>query len=121
MYQRLVEIDAERLVVDSSERPPAYHSSLGGLSQLPASRISAWQKEHAFQEEPFEVLKIGLLRERAELYDLINRRSEQMLEAGLLDEVRGLISRGYSLDLKPLRSVGYRQMGEVIARCKNRR
>ena len=28
------------------------------------------------------MFKIGLLRERAELYDLINRRSERMMEAG---------------------------------------
>jgi len=76
--------------------------------------LSEWQKEHAFQDNPFDVFKIGLLRERTELYDLINRRSEQMIKDGLLDEVRGLVARGYGLDLKPLHSVGYRQMGEVI-------
>jgi tRNA dimethylallyltransferase len=76
--------------------------------------LSAWQKEHAFQEEPYEVLKIGLLRERADLYEQINRRSERMIEDGLLEEVRGLLARGFGLDLKPLRSVGYRQMGAVI-------
>jgi tRNA dimethylallyltransferase len=37
-----------------------------------------------------------------------------MVDAGLLDEVRGLVARGYSLDLKPLRSVGYAQMGKVL-------
>ncbi len=30
---------------------------------------------------------------------------------GLVEEVRGLIEKGYSLDLKPLQSVGYRHMG----------
>ena len=52
--------------------------------------------------------------ERAELYERINRRSAAMIEAGFLDEVRGLVARGYSLDLKPLRSIGYAQMGGVI-------
>ena len=52
--------------------------------------------------------------ERAELYERINRRSAAMIQAGLLDEVRGLVARGYSLDLKPLGSVGYAQMGKVI-------
>ena len=37
-----------------------------------------------------------------------------MIEEGLLEEVRGLVARGFGLDLKPLRSVGYRQMGAVI-------
>jgi tRNA dimethylallyltransferase len=113
MYQRLVEIDASVLAsIHPNDRQriiralEVYHST--------GKPISVWQKEHAFQEAPFEVLKIGLMRGRAELYDLINRRSEQMLESGLLDEVRGLISRGYSMELKPLRSVGYRQIGEVL-------
>ena len=113
VYQRLVEIDASVL---SSIHPNDRQRIIRALEvyHITGKPISAWQKEHAFQEEPFEVLKIGLMRERAELYDLINRRSEQMLESGLLDEVRGLISRGYNLELKPLRSVGYRQIGEVL-------
>ncbi|HET7006559.1 MAG TPA: tRNA dimethylallyltransferase, partial [Candidatus Binatia bacterium] len=73
-----------------------------------------WQKEHRFQEQPFEALKIGLNCERAELYDRINRRSTDMVAAGFVDEVRELVARGYSLDLKPLRSVGYAQMAKVI-------
>jgi tRNA dimethylallyltransferase len=118
MYQRLVDIDASVL---SSIHPNDRQRIIRALEvyRITGKPISAWQKEHAFQEESFEVLKIGLMRERAELYDLINRRSERMMEAGLLDEVRGLISRGYSLELKPLRSVGYRQMGEVIQGAKN--
>jgi tRNA dimethylallyltransferase len=82
--------------------------------QLTGRPLSEWQKEHGFQEQPFDILKIGLLRERAELYALINHRSEQMIQDGLLDEVRGLVTLGFSLDLKPLRSVGYRQMGQVL-------
>jgi tRNA dimethylallyltransferase len=82
--------------------------------QLTGKPLSEWQKEHTFQERPFEALKIGLNRERGELYDRINRRSERMVEDGLLEEVRGVVTKGYSLALKPLRSVGYRQMGRVL-------
>ena len=42
-----------------------------------------------------------------------------MIQNGLLDEVRGLVSRGFGLDLKPLCSVGYRQMGAVIQATMN--
>jgi tRNA dimethylallyltransferase len=82
--------------------------------QLTGRPLSEWHKEHGFQEDSFDILKIGLLRERAELYELINHRSEQLIQDGLLDEVRRLVTLGFSLDLKPLRSVGYRQMGQVI-------
>ncbi len=37
-----------------------------------------------------------------------------MVEDGLLEEVRNVVAMGYSLTLKPLRSVGYRQMGQVL-------
>ena len=39
------------------------------------------------KERPFRILKIGLTRDREELYDRINRRVDQMMEEGLLDEV----------------------------------
>jgi tRNA dimethylallyltransferase len=79
--------------------------------ELTGKPISVWQKEHAFSESPFEVLQIGLARERAELYTLINQRCDQMIAAGLVEEVKGLVAKGYSLGLKPLQSVGYHQMG----------
>jgi tRNA dimethylallyltransferase len=82
--------------------------------QLTGKPLSEWQKEHAFQERPFDVVKIGLNRERGELYERINRRSERMVEDGLLQEVRNVVAMGYSLTLKPLRSVGYRQIGQVL-------
>jgi tRNA dimethylallyltransferase len=37
-----------------------------------------------------------------------------MIEAGLVDEVKGLSERGYSLDMKPLQSVGYKHVGWVL-------
>ena len=117
LYQRLIEIDQ---TVTPRIHPNDRQRIIRALEVYRSTGrpLSAWQKEHSFQENPFEVLKIGLRRERGELYDLINRRSEGMIEDGLLDEVRELIARGYGLDLKPLRSLGYRQMGEVIQGAK---
>lgn len=113
LYQRLIAVDP---AVISSIHPNDRQRIIRALEvfELTGRPLSVWQKEHSFQEEPFEVVKVGLMRERAELYDRINRRSEQMLQKGLLEEVRGLMTRGFGLDLKPLRSVGYRQMGAVI-------
>jgi len=113
LYQRLTEIDP---TVTSTIHPNDRQRTIRALEvyRLTGKPLSAWQSEHAFQEHPFDALKIGLNRQRSELYDLINRRSERMVEDGLLEEVRRLVARGYSLDLKPLRSVGYRQMGQVL-------
>ncbi|MGE5217921.1 MAG: tRNA (adenosine(37)-N6)-dimethylallyltransferase MiaA [Chloroflexota bacterium] len=113
LYQRLVAIDGS---VISTIHPNDRQRIIRALEVFEATGrpLSAWQNEHAFRDQPFAILKLGLLRERAELYDRINHRSEQMVRDGLLEEVEGLVARGYSLDLKALRSVGYRQMGEVL-------
>ena len=42
----------------------------------------------SIKERPFRILKIGLTRPREELYERINRRVDQMMEEGLLEEVR---------------------------------
>jgi len=80
------------------------------LSQT-GRKISEWQEEHGFKESPFEVLKIGLKRDREELYSLIDRRCDAMMAGGLVDEVKGLLARGYSWNLKPMQSLGYRHVG----------
>jgi tRNA dimethylallyltransferase len=113
LYQRLVQIDP---TVTSTIHPNDRQRTIRALEvyQLTGKPISQWQRDHRFQEEPYDVFKIGLNRERAELYDRINRRSERMIQEGLLDEVRGLVAKGFALTLKPLGSVGYLQMGQVL-------
>jgi tRNA dimethylallyltransferase len=74
-------------------------------------KLSDWHKEHRFGETAPDSLKIGLNRDREELYDRIDRRCEEMIRNGLLEEVEGLRRRGYDLDLRPLRSIGYRHVG----------
>jgi tRNA dimethylallyltransferase len=118
LYQLLVDIDPS---VTATIHPNDRQRIIRALEvyETTGRPLSVWQKEHSFHEQPFEVLKIGLLRGRSELYDLINRRSEAMVRDGLLDEVQALVARGYGLALKSLCSVGYRQMGEVIRGMKN--
>lgn len=61
-------------------------------------------------ESPFRVLQIGLMRPRAELYQRIDDRITSMLEAGWLEEVRTLMSKGYSPDLPSMTAIGYNQL-----------
>ena len=42
------------------------------------------------KERPFRIIKIGLTRDRAELYNRINHRVDVMMEEGLLEEVRNV-------------------------------
>lgn len=77
------------------------------LTQRP---ISGFQEGHRFQENRYDILKIGLWVGREELYRRINLRVDRMMEEGWLEEVRAVLGRGYSPDSKPLRSLGYKEI-----------
>lgn len=136
---RLPEADPElRAQIDDEARRcgwPQLHAELGEVDPAAAARInpndsqriqralevfrttgrplSDWQvdtKPRAASTE-FRFLKLALVHEnRATLHELIGRRLEQMLEAGMLDEIRALRERpALSAAASSMRSVGYRQ------------
>ncbi|MFZ0133467.1 MAG: tRNA (adenosine(37)-N6)-dimethylallyltransferase MiaA [Desulfobacterales bacterium] len=76
--------------------------------------ITDHHRRHGFRESAFRTLKIGLDMDRKDLYERIDRRVEAMLAAGLLNEVRGLLARGYADGLKSMQSLGYRHMVDFI-------
>jgi tRNA dimethylallyltransferase len=63
------------------------------------------------QEPPYRPILLGLTRPREELYQRVDQRIELMIAQGLVEEVRGLLGRGYSPDLPTLSAIGY---GEII-------
>lgn len=68
-------------------------------------------RTNTHKERPFKILKIGLTRDRNELYDRINRRVDKMMEEGLLEEAR----RMYPLrQLNALNTVGYKELFNYI-------
>ena len=61
-------------------------------------------------EPPFDYVTVVLNRDREKLYDRINQRVDQMLDAGLLEEVRDVMNiDGVQLDEPPLSTIGYRE------------
>ncbi len=80
------------------------------IFQTTGNRISDHQQGHNFDDQRYAGLKIGLWLEREKLYNRINQRVDTMLDNGLLNEVIGLVKKGYSLDLKSLQSIGYKHM-----------
>lgn len=73
-------------------------------------KFSEWRQNRK-KERPFAIRKIGLTRERDELYDRINRRVDIMMEQGLLKEVESLLPYR---DMPALRTVGYKEMFEYM-------
>ena len=67
---------------------------------------SSFRKQEK-KQRPFRIVKIGLNREREELYNRINQRVDQMMDDGLIDEVRSLQDKRSN---NALNTVGYKEM-----------
>ncbi len=77
-------------------------------------RMSAHQQRHAFGERLGTFLYLVLDPGVEELKRRIRRRSIELFERGLLDEVRSLWERGYGPELPAMRSIGYLEAGRVL-------
>jgi len=80
------------------------------LSGVPPSAL----RSGLAAEPPAGCLLIGLRRGRQDLDRRIAARTQAMLAAGLVGEVRGLLARGVPRDAKPMGAIGYRQIVEHL-------
>lgn len=77
------------------------------LTQIP---FSTWRKNE-LPGRPFEVIRFVINHPREILYDRINQRVDQMMEAGLIDEVKSVSEYR---NLTALQTVGYKEVFEYL-------
>jgi tRNA dimethylallyltransferase len=65
-------------------------------------------------DSPYHLITIGLIRPRTELYARVDARIESMFANGFLEEVKGLLEKGYSPTLPTLSAIGYRDCVAVL-------
>lgn len=85
-------------------------------------------EQRSMQPPPYRITTIWLTLPAPVLYDRIDARVDTMMAAGLLDEVRSLLERGYHWDLPAMSGLGYREfrpyfegsatLEEAVARLK---
>ena len=73
--------------------------------------FSAWQQRTA---PPFQPMLIGVDVDREELYRRIDTRIDGWFAAGLVDEVRDLLARGYDERLPSMSGIGYREIAAML-------
>ena len=117
MKQRLAEEGLEALVEELKRLDPEHYELVD--RQNPRRVVHALEICHMTgktytsfrtsqkKQRPFEIIKIGLNREREELYQRINRRVDQMMEEGLLEEARMMLP--YQ-EANALNTVGYKEL-----------
>jgi len=78
--------------------------------------MSSWHAIHreALRGRGMPSIRVGLIRPRGQLYSRIDRRVDMMMEQGFVQEVRTIIKNGFSPELKPLQSLGYRHIIRLL-------
>jgi tRNA dimethylallyltransferase len=114
LYDRLVEADPESA---AHIHPNDLFRTIRALEVFESTGlpISFFRNQHRFGDRPYLTFKIGLEMDREKLYRRIDERVEQMIERGLLREVETVMKMGYDLELKPMQSLGYKQMIQYLS------
>jgi len=110
LYQELQKLDpvAATKIMPTNLRRIIRALEICQITGLPVSQL--WQKK----PPPYPVLIIGLTMQRDNLYRRIDSRVDEMIKQGLIDEVKHLMIKGYSLDLPSMSGIGYKQIGKVF-------
>ena len=127
----------ERLWASAEAHPPGYlHRILKRLDPVSAEKIAPGDEQkliravevcllakkplsevHRAGRNPlrgWRSIKIGLSPEREAIYQRIHARTDAMLAAGWMEEVRGLVASGLPVDAKPFDFIGYRELRAVL-------
>jgi tRNA dimethylallyltransferase len=80
------------------------------VAEITGEPASARKASWVSGRSRYRVLFLVLSIEREELYRRIDRRVEEMFHMGLVEEVQGLLARGYDRDLASMGAIGYRHV-----------
>ncbi|MBN2983931.1 MULTISPECIES: tRNA (adenosine(37)-N6)-dimethylallyltransferase MiaA [Cohnella] len=80
----------------------------------PLSELQSQQRGDD-KASPYKLCLIGLTMDRAELYRRIGLRVDEMLEQGLLDEVKRLLAAGVPRSAVSMQALGYKEMASYLA------
>ena len=109
IYEKLAKIDKE-----SSEKisPNDQKRVIRALEifEVTGKTMSEYNKDFRKPIEDYNLVMIGLNMDRARLYERINLRVDIMMENGLVEEVKSILSMGYNKDLVSMQGIGYKEI-----------
>lgn len=77
-------------------------------------RISEHNETQRQRESPYAFAYFVLTDDRTHLYERINRRVDQMIEEGLVNEVQALKDKGYTKQLVSMQGLGYKEILDYL-------
>ncbi len=118
LYNLLKKIDPEYA---QKINPSDLRRTLRALEVFLKERKTISELQRKFTKPlPYEFIKIGLTRDRKELYKMIEERVDKMIELGLIEEVRKVLSlikknATTNLPLPALQAIGYKEIAGYLA------
>jgi tRNA dimethylallyltransferase len=105
LYEKLKGLDPESaLKID----PRNYRRTIRALEVIMTTG-KKFSEQRGQSDSPYHLVTIGLMRPREELYQRVDARIESMFVNGFLQEVRGLLAKGFSPSLPTMSAIGYRE------------
>ena len=108
LYERLKEIDPEYAAIMHANNVKRVTRALE-YHYLTGQKFSEHNAEQKEKETPYDAAVIILSMDREKLYERIELRIDIMMEQGLLEEVKGLLDKGYTPDLVSMQGIGYKE------------
>lgn len=108
LYERLKEIDPEYAAIMHANNVKRVTRALE-YHYLTGQKFSEHNAEQKKKETPYDAAVIILNMDREKLYERIELRIDIMMEQGLLEEVKGLLDKGYTPDLVSMQGIGYKE------------
>ena len=105
LVEELKQLDPEYYEIVDKQNPRRVVHGLE-ICLMTGKTYTSFRKREK-KQRPFRIIKIGLNRDREELYDRINQRVDQMMDEGLLDEARNLYPMRH---MNALNTVGYKEL-----------
>ena len=114
VHNKLAEIDPE---LADKLHPNDLRRVIRGIEvyQQTGNTITHYKKLAKKRPPRYDATIIGLYRDREILYNRINKRVEQMMEEGLLEEVKSLYEQGYDKDTPAMEGLGYKELLSYFA------
>ena len=113
LHERLKEIDpvSAEIIHENNVKRVIRALEFYELHHMPISEHNKTQSE---RKSPYDFRYFVLSDAREKIYDRIDRRVDKMLEAGLVDEVKGLMDRGLDLSYVSMQGLGYKEIYKYL-------
>jgi tRNA dimethylallyltransferase len=110
LYERLAELDP----ATAARIDPRNVRRLVRALEVCILSGRPFSEQQGARPTPYRPLILGLNMDRAALYARADARIDAMLAAGLVDETRTLMERGYAWSMPSMSSLGYREIGAYL-------